>query len=353
MSNLIRLLLVLLLFGINALSAQEQSNLQGNQGLSPLYINNFRILQDNQLIKINLDEQQSGSGSITINGENTFLNFVNGSAQLPTETLSYNGLNFIKSGKSQKLMYLRQDENTNLVSMRSIPLWLSIVPPLLAIIIALVFKEVIIALFIGIWSGAVIAGGFSLGNIAGLVSSFFRVLTEYILGALADPDHLSVILFSLLIGGMVALISKNGGMQGVVNALSKYARSPRSAQLITWLMGIAIFFDDYANTLIVGNTMRSVTDKFKISREKLAYIVDSTAAPVSAIAFITTWIGAELGYIDDGIAKLGIESPSASVRWPKDETPTCTSVSIKKNINIWIPNKLEDINIILSSVMFI
>jgi Na+/H+ antiporter NhaC len=73
---------------------------------------------------------------------------------------------------------------------------------------------------------------------------------------------------------------------------------------VTWLLGIAIFFDDYANTLIVGNTMRPVTDRFRISREKLAYLVDSTAAPVAAIAFVTTWIGAELGYIDSGLQVL-------------------------------------------------
>ena len=86
-------------------------------------------------------------------------------------------------------------------------------------------------------------------------------------------------------------------MQGVINFLAKYARSPRSGQLVTWMLGIMVFFDDYANTLVVGNTMRPVTDKLRISREKLAYIVDSTAAPVAAIAFVTTWIGAELSYI--------------------------------------------------------
>jgi Na+/H+ antiporter NhaC len=103
---------------------------------------------------------------------------------------------------------------------------------------------------------------------------------------------------------MVAVISRNGGMAGVVNSLSRYANTPRSSQFITWLLGVAIFFDDYANTLIVGNTMRSVTDSFRISREKLAYIVDSTAAPVAAVAFITTWIGAELGFIESGLTKL-------------------------------------------------
>ncbi|MDH3650461.1 MAG: Na+/H+ antiporter NhaC family protein, partial [Saprospiraceae bacterium] len=134
--------------------------------------------------------------------------------------------------------------------------------------------------------------------------------------------HLSIVIFSLLIGGMVAIISRNGGMAGVVKALSKYARTSRSAQFVTWLLGVAIFFDDYANTLIVGNTMRSVTDRFKISREKLAYIVDSTAAPVAAIAFITTWIGAELGYIDGGI--VGLED------FPTELTPYAIFISSLK-----------------------
>jgi hypothetical protein len=88
-----------------------------------------------------------------------------------------------------------------------------------------------------------------------------------------------------LIGGVVALISKNGGMQGIVNRVSRFANSVRNGQLATLGMGIIIFFDDYANTLVVGNTMRAVTDKLRISREKLAYIVDSTAAPVSAVAY--------------------------------------------------------------------
>src|SRR5690606_3214517 len=82
------------------------------------------------------------------------------------------------------------------------------------------------------------------------------------------------------------------------------AKNATSGQFSTWLLGIVIFFDDYANTLVVGNTMRPVTDRLYISREKLAYIVDSTAAPIASIAFVTTWIGAELGYIQNAIASL-------------------------------------------------
>ena len=182
-----------------------------------------------------------------------------------------------------------------------IQLWLSIIPPLLAIILALVFKEVVTSLIIGIFSGVLIIQLYANSFLAALLLSFTKTIDTYILNSLNDSGHISIIVFSTLIGGMVSVISKNGGMQGVVNRISKYATTAKSGQLATWFLGIAIFFDDYANTLIVGNTMRPITDRLNISREKLAYLVDSTAAPIAAIAFITTWIGAELGYIESGI----------------------------------------------------
>lgn len=180
------------------------------------------------------------------------------------------------------------------------PLWLSVLPPLIAIVLALVFREVIVSLFVGIFFGASCVGYYTDG-IGGLATGFFRVIDTYIIDALNDWGHLAVILFSMFIGGIVAVVSRNGGMMGVVNRLVKWATDARSGQLTTWAMGVAIFFDDYANTLVVGNTLRPITDKLLISREKLAYIVDSTAAPIAAIAFITTWIGAQLGYIESGV----------------------------------------------------
>ena len=186
---------------------------------------------------------------------------------------------------------------------KTIPLWLSILPPLLAILLALVFKEVITSLFIGIFVGTLIPAVYHDG-FTGIFTAILPIADKYIINALNDRGHLSVIVFSMLIGATVSVISKNGGMKGVVTHLSKYAKTSRSGQFVTWLLGILIFFDDYANTLIVGNTMRPVTDKLKISREKLSYIVDSTAAPIAAIAFVTTWIGAELGYIEEGMQNL-------------------------------------------------
>jgi len=188
-----------------------------------------------------------------------------------------------------------------------IPLWFSVIPPLIAILFALIFKEVFTALFIGILVGTATMFWYQDSNLfVSIFKGMFAIVDTYIIEALSESGHLAIIIFSMLIGAMVNIITRNGGMKGVVNILSKYANSPRSGQFVTWLLGIAIFFDDYANTLVVGNTMRPVTDKLKISREKLAYIVDSTAAPITAIAFVTTWIGAELSYIQDGINTIGI-----------------------------------------------
>ena len=119
---------------------------------------------------------------------------------------------------------------------------------------------------------------------------------------------MSIILFSLLIGGLVAIINKNGGMAGIVAALLPIATTRERGQVATSLLGTAIFFDDYANTMVVGNTMRPITDRLKISREKLAYLVDSTAAPIASIGLITTWIGFQVGLLDDAAKGLILES---------------------------------------------
>lgn len=243
----------------------------------------------------------NGSIPVIINGNDELISFDHGTGTF-LHTFNADNKNIIVSIGSD-----RANANAS-----PIPLWLSILPPLIAILMALVFKEVIVSLFTGIFAGAAIL--FSYGNgITGVFSGFLAVIDRYIINAMNDSGHLSVIVFSLLIGAMVLVISRNGGMQGVVNRLSKYAKDSRSGQLVTWFLGIAIFFDDYANTLVVGNTMRPVTDRLKISREKLSYIVDSTAAPIAAIAFVTTWIGAELGYIEDGSKTLGIEEGAYSI----------------------------------------
>ena len=196
----------------------------------------------------------------------------------------------------------------------SMPLWMSVLPPLVAIVMALLIKEVISSLFMGVLTGTFITAlyaGHSPEQALG--GGILRVVDTYVVGSLFDKDHVTIIVFTLLIGGMVRIITANGGMQGVVNWLSRRAKGPRSGQLMTFLMDLCIFFDDYSNTLVVGNTMRPIADKLKVSREKLAYIVDSTSAPVVAVAFVTTWIGAELSYIQDGINIIGLDMSSYSV----------------------------------------
>jgi Na+/H+ antiporter NhaC len=176
--------------------------------------------------------------------------------------------------------------------------WVSVLPPLLAIILALALRQVIPALFFGVWFGAWAINGFSImGLWQGLLDSF----QVHILDAVADPNHAAVILFSLMIGGTVGIISRNGGMQGVVNLIVGWADDARHACLATATLGLAVFFDDYANTLVVGNTMRPVTDSMNVSRAKLAYIVDSTAAPVATFALVTTWIGYQVGLIGESL----------------------------------------------------
>jgi Na+/H+ antiporter NhaC len=175
------------------------------------------------------------------------------------------------------------------------PGWLSILPPLVAIGLALITREVVLSLFAGIWLAALFVMDWN------PVAATAHSLDEFILGALADRDHLAIVLFSLMLGGMVGVISRNGGAQGVVEALRPLATTRRRGQFFTWLSGLIIFFDDYANTLIRGNTMRPMTDELRISREKLAYIVDSVAAPIAVIAPISTWVGFEISRIGDSL----------------------------------------------------
>jgi Na+/H+ antiporter NhaC len=176
------------------------------------------------------------------------------------------------------------------------PGWLSLLPPLVAIAFALITREVILSLFAGIWLGALFLMGYN------PVGATMYSLEGLILEPLTDRDHVAIILFSLMLGGMVGVISRSGGAQGVVEALRPWATTRRRGQLVTWASGLIIFFDDYANTLIRGNTMRPMTDDLRISREKLAYIVDSVAAPIAVIAPISTWVGFEISRIQDSLA---------------------------------------------------
>jgi len=183
---------------------------------------------------------------------------------------------------------------------RAISGWLSLLPPLVAIGLALITKQVLVSLMAGIFCGALLVSN-------SLFGGFAMTLDTYLIESVTNTDHAFILFFTMSLGGMVSLISASGGMQGVVDVLCRWAKTPASTQLVTWLMGIAIFFDDYANTLLVGQTMKPVTDQQKVSREKLAYLVDSTAAPIASVALISTWIGYEISLINDGFKTIGLD----------------------------------------------
>ncbi|MCH7548507.1 MAG: Na+/H+ antiporter NhaC family protein [Candidatus Krumholzibacteriota bacterium] len=208
----------------------------------------------------------------------------------------------VPSSGNYELVFTTAGENWE-TPFRAVPGWLTLLPALVAILVALVFRQVHVALFAGVWLGAFIVKDYN------PVAGFFYVIDHYVIDSIAGKsgwDHTSIALFTLLLGGLVGVVSANGGAAGIVRSISGFARGPRRGQMATWLMGLLIFFDDYTNTLIVGNTMRPVTDRLRISREKLAYIVDSTAAPVASIAVITSWIGFEISLIKDAFESVGM-----------------------------------------------
>ncbi len=184
-------------------------------------------------------------------------------------------------------------------SMRVLPGILSILPPLIAIILALIFRQVVVSLMLGVYLGAVFIYDYN------PLTGFLRLIDTYVINAIAEPSHIQVIVFTLLFGGVIGLISKSGGTRGIANVVTGFARTRRSSLIATWFSGILIFFDDYANSLVVGNLMRPVADKMRISREKLSFFVDATAAPVASIFIVSSWIGYEVGLIQNGLNIVG------------------------------------------------
>ncbi|MBX7418839.1 Na+/H+ antiporter NhaC family protein [Clostridium chauvoei] len=177
---------------------------------------------------------------------------------------------------------------------------LTLIPPLVAIILAFLTKNVVISLFIGILSGSFLIKLIDHSFFGALIQSFLDFVSRA-LNSLADPWNAGIILQVLVIGGVIHLVAKMGGAKAVAEALARKAKTAKSTQLVTLLLGLVVFFDDYANSLIVGPIMKPVADKMKISRERLAFIIDATAAPIAGLAIISTWIGLEVGLINDAL----------------------------------------------------
>ncbi|QDU85128.1 Malate-2H(+)/Na(+)-lactate antiporter [Planctomycetes bacterium Pla163] len=183
----------------------------------------------------------------------------------------------------------------------------SLLPPILAIALAIATRRPLLSLFVGVLSGAIlVALRQGLGFGSAVVSGAIDVPTHYFWSRFYSPNDLYIILFVVFMLAMVGNTVTNGGIAGIMQLLAKRAKDARTTQIATWLTGLAVFFDDYANTVLVGSTMRPLTDKFRVAREKLAYIVDSTAAPVAGISIFSTWIAFEVSTFSSQLPAAGM-----------------------------------------------
>ena len=169
----------------------------------------------------------------------------------------------------------------------------SLVPPIIAIVLALVTKEVYSSLFVGVIAGALL---FSHFNFDGTINHTFN---DGIISVLSDSYNVGILVFLVFLGILVALMNRAGGSAAFGNWASKHIKTRIGAQLATILLGVLIFIDDYFNCLTVGSVMRPVTDKHNVSRAKLAYLIDATAAPVCIIAPVSSWAAAVTGFVKD------------------------------------------------------
>ena len=170
----------------------------------------------------------------------------------------------------------------------------SLVPPLVAIILALITKEVYSSLFVGILVGALFYSGFS------FETTVNHILTGGFVSVLTVSYNVGILIFLVVLGAIVALMNRAGGSAAFGNWASKHIKTRVGAQLATVALGVLIFIDDYFNCLTVGSVMRPVTDKHKISRAKLSYLIDATAAPICIIAPVSSWAAAVSSYVEEG-----------------------------------------------------
>ena len=185
----------------------------------------------------------------------------NGTTFLPNnmgpDQIKFQNLSVPKSGKAS-FKLLQDGISIDQLSKHIIKPWVSILPPLIAIFLAFLTRSIVPALFIAIWFGAWATNGLTgPGLFSGLLQSFH----VYVLNTILDRDHTIITLFTFMLGGMVGIIYRNGGMHGIIYHLVKWANTPKKGQISIWLFGNVIFFDDYSNTLIVGNTSRMLCDK--------------------------------------------------------------------------------------------
>ena len=185
-------------------------------------------------------------------------------------------------------------------SVRQYATFWSLLPPVIAIVLALITKEVYSSLFIGILAGGVIYAGFN------FETTMVHVFKDGFIDTIADSYNIGILIFLVLLGSLVAMMNKTGGSAAFGRWAAAHIKSRIGAQLATIALGVLIFVDDYFNCLTVGSVMRPVTDKKNISREKLSYLIDATAAPVCIIAPISSWAAAVAGFAKGAGAESGM-----------------------------------------------
>ena len=168
----------------------------------------------------------------------------------------------------------------------------SLLPPLIAIVLALITKEVYSSLFIGILSGGLLYASFN------ITKAMEHIFVDGMIGQLSDSWNVGILTFLVILGSMVMLMNRAGGSAAFGKWAVTHVKTKAGAQVATIVLGMLIFIDDYFNCLTVGSVMRPLTDKHGISREKLAYLIDATAAPVCIIAPISSWAAAVTGFVD-------------------------------------------------------
>ena len=183
------------------------------------------------------------------------------------------------------------EEATEYVPKMYASFW-ALVPPIVAIVLALITKEVYSSLFVGIVIGGLFWSGFSFEN------TVLHVFQDGIVGVLTDSYNMGILVFLVILGIMVCMMNKAGGSAAFGRWASVHIKTRIGAQLATIVLGVLIFIDDYFNCLTVGSVMRPITDKHQVSRAKLAYLIDATAAPVCIIAPISSWAAAVTGFVE-------------------------------------------------------
>jgi len=183
---------------------------------------------------------------------------------------------------------------------------ITMLPTILAVTLAFITNNVIFSLLVGFLSGVILFAISSSSSYMNIPSAFINDLFKSISTVLFDTENLKIMLLCFAVGGMVEVVKSSGGFEALAIKLTNKVNTPRKAGLIGSLLGCLIFFDDYANALIVGPIMKPISDRVKMSREKLSYIVDSTAAPVAGMALVSSWVSVEVSSIEQGLQMVNI-----------------------------------------------